>query len=198
VLAVGGTQLTADLSSGAYRGEVAWNDGSQESPAASGGGYSILFGRPRYQAGAVTRNARGLPDVAYSSASNGAVMVYVGQDGTGGDFYAFFGTSVAAPQWSGLVALAAQMAGHRLGWLNPTIYRAAAGAGSGALFHDIRTGDNSVRYLDDSGAVRTIPGYRAAPGWDAVTGVGSPIASELVPLMAAAGKRQEPAAAGKR
>ena len=113
VLAVGGTQLKADLSSGAYRAELAWNDGGKEFASASGGGYSILFDRPEYQAGAVARRARGLPDVAYSSASKGAVMVYWGQDGAGGGFYGFFGTSVAAPQWSGLVALAAQMARSR-------------------------------------------------------------------------------------
>ena len=158
VLAVGGTQLKADLSSGAYRAELAWNDGGKEFASASGGGYSILFDRPEYQAGAVARRARGLPDVAYSSASKGAVMVYWGQDGAGGGFYGFFGTSVAAPQWSGLVALAAQMARHRLGWLNPTIYRAAASARSGELFHDIRAGNNTVHYIDDSAGRQDHPG----------------------------------------
>ena len=189
VLAVGGTQLTADLSSGAYGSETAWNDGGSSYPAASGGGYSTVFDRPGYQAGAVDRRARGLPDVSYSSASQGAVMVYWGQDGTGGRFYGFFGTSVATAQWSGLVALAAQLARHRLGLLHPTIYRAALGNCGNAVFHDIRTGDNTVHYRDDAGVARTVAGYRAGPGWDAVTGVGSPIATGLVPLLAGAGRR---------
>ena len=187
VLAVGGTQLHADLSSGAYRSEITWNDGGDASASATGGGYSTVFGRPDYQDGTVARHARGVPDVAYSSAPKG--VIYWGQDGAGGGFYAFYGTSVAVPQWSGLVALGAQLARHRLGLVNPTIYRAARSTRSAELFHDVRVGNNTVHYVDDCGVVKTVRGYRARTGWDAATGVGSPIAGALVPLLAAATER---------
>jgi hypothetical protein len=48
-----------------------------------------------------------------------------------------------------------------------------------AAFHDVTTGNNTVRFPP-----RTITGYRAAPGWDPVTGWGSPNAQVLVPLLA--------------
>jgi subtilase family serine protease len=116
-------------------------------------------------------------------------VIYWGQDGAGGGFYAFYGTSVAVPQWSGLVALGAQLARHRLGLVNPTIYRAARSTRSAELFHDVRVGNNTVHYVDDCGVVKTVRGYRARTGWDAATGVGSPIAGALVPLLAAATER---------
>ena len=49
----------------------------------------------------------------------------------------------------------------------------------GAAFHDITAGDNTVEF--PSG---TIEGYQAAPGWDPVTGWGSPDAQVLIPLLA--------------
>ncbi len=47
------------------------------------------------------------------------------------------------------------------------------------MFHDITAGNNTVRFPP-----RTIHGYRATPGWDPVTGWGSPDARVLVPLLA--------------
>jgi subtilase family serine protease len=78
-----------------------------------------------------------------------------------------------------MIALADQYAGHRLGFVNPAIYRIARGPAYHRAFHDITTGDNTVQFPP-----LTITGYQAAPGWDPVTGWGSPDAQVLIPLLA--------------
>jgi subtilase family serine protease len=89
------------------------------------------------------------------------------------------GTSAAAPFWAGLVALADQFAHRPLGFINPAIYRIAGTSQYRQVFHDVTTGDN--RFVVPT---TTITGYHAGPGWDAVTGWGSPNAEALVPLLA--------------
>ena len=89
------------------------------------------------------------------------------------------GTSAAAPFWAGLIALADQEAGHPLGFVNPAIYQIARGPQYHQAFHDITTGNNTVVVNGD-----TITGYQAGPGWDPVTGWGTPDAQVLVPLLA--------------
>jgi subtilase family serine protease len=184
-LGVGGTELTANPVTGTYRSEQAWND-KVGYPLSTGGGYSTLFSKPAYQAGAVAGRARGVPDVAYSAATKGAALIYWSQGGTDlpPDFYIFTGTSLGTPQWAGLVALAEQPSQHRLGQVNATLYAAAGGANGRPLFHDIKTGNNSVVFTDDNGTLKTLHGYSATPGWDATTGLGSPVANALVPVLA--------------
>jgi subtilase family serine protease len=89
------------------------------------------------------------------------------------------GTSASAPAWAALIALADQYAGRPLGFVNPAIYQIAGGPAYHAAFHDVTTGNNTVRFPP-----RTITGYQAGPGWDPVTGWGSPDAQVLVPLLA--------------
>jgi subtilase family serine protease len=89
------------------------------------------------------------------------------------------GTSASGPFWAGLIALANQEAGHPLGFVNSAIYRIARGPQYHKAFHDITTGNNTVVV---NGV--TITGYTAEPGWDPVTGWGSPDAQVLVPLLA--------------
>ena len=72
-----------------------------------------------------------------------------------------------------------QYAGRPLGFLNPAIYRIGRSPLYHSAFHDVTTGDNTVKYPQG-----TVTGYRAAPGWDPVTGWGSPDAHVLVPLLA--------------
>jgi subtilase family serine protease len=79
----------------------------------------------------------------------------------------------------GLIALADQEAGHPLGFVNPASYRIARGPLYHKAFHDITTGNNTVVL---NGV--TITGYQAAPGWDPVTGWGTPDAQVLIPLLA--------------
>jgi hypothetical protein len=95
VLAVGGTALDAAWASGAYHGEMAWNEGTE----ASGGGYSSLFPRPSCQDGvARARATRGVPDVAANADSATAMALVF----TGGVLQPAVGTSAAARLLSGL------------------------------------------------------------------------------------------------
>jgi len=75
--------------------------------------------------------------------------------------------------------LADQEAGHPLGFVNPAIYRIARGPLYHKAFHDITTGNNTVVL---NGV--TITGYQTGPGWDPVTGWGTPDAQVLIPLLA--------------
>lgn len=198
VTAVGGTYLCTDTNTGttvdssppsgscpSFPGEreVGW--------IAGGGGYSILFPRPDYQttlppgstftgssAGAPgpNSNMRGVPDIAYQASARTGVLVY--DEGEGG-WFVVGGTSCGAPQWAGLIAMADQMKGSDVGFINPALYSIANNpAKYAADFHDVTVGNNQ---LDPS-----IPGYSASTGWDAVTGLGSPDAAHLLPDLVAA------------
>jgi subtilase family serine protease len=173
VLAVGGTRLTVNPSAGAYISETAMGG---PGGGGSGGGFSHLYARPAYQDGVPGISARGVPDVA--GAGQGSIpFVFTGAGKTW--ILAFGGTSASAPLWGGLMALADQYAHHDLGFVNPAIYRIARSTSYHQAFHDVTTGNNTVNV----GSV-TITGYQAAPGWDPVTGWGSPDAQVLVPLLA--------------
>jgi subtilase family serine protease len=172
VLAVGGTTLDASHRTGAYKGEMAWNSYTD----ATGGGYSHLFARPSYQDGVPRIGAtRGVPDVAADANHLTAMALAF----SGGGTLPAQGTSAATPLWAAVVALADQEAGHHLGFVNPAIYQIARGGAYHRAFHDVVTGDNSVMLPS-----RVVVGYQAGPGWDPVTGWGSPDAQVLVPLLA--------------
>jgi len=163
VTAVGGTHLVAGAG-GTYQTESAWNIPDK---AASGGGFSTLFRRPGWQAPFQENNkARGVPDVAYAAES------YVAFWNTHGLVVA--GTSAGPPQWAGIIALADQAAGHRLGSINKTLYHIGKSDAYGTAFNDITSGNNSFM---------GIAGFEAAPGWDAVTGLGTPQVVNLIPLL---------------
>jgi subtilase family serine protease len=181
-LAVGGTSLQVSQRTGAYRGETAWNIASVggSSPEASGGGFSRLFRRPAYQDGIPGIGpSRGVPDVA-ADANPGTGMALAISDG--GQHYILIGaggTSAAAPLWAAVIALADQYAGRDLGSVNLALYQIGRSAHYHQAFHDVTRGTNTVTL-----PTQTITGYQAAPGWDPVTGWGSPNAQALVPLLA--------------
>ena len=165
VLGVGGTTLTAKPS-GAYVSETAFP---------TGGGFSHLYARPAYQDGVPgISTVRGVPDVAADADQPGPPTVFAG-----GSIVTNYGTSNSAPLWGGLIALADQYAHHGLGFVNPAIYRIGRSPGYHKAFHDITTGSN-----DAIVGTITVTGYQAGPGWDPVTGWGSPDAQVLVPLLA--------------
>jgi subtilase family serine protease len=160
----------------------------------AGGGYSPVFPRPSYQHGVVkSGSGRAYPDVGLDADPTTGMLVGETQifpKGTFYDEYRIGGTSLASPLMAGLVADAAQHAGSRLGFLNPAIYQLAR-AHAGA-FRDVRSifdanirpdfvnGVNkadgivySVRTFDQDSSLTT------GPGWDDVTGVGSPNARFL-------------------
>jgi subtilase family serine protease len=172
VLGAGGTALNASTFTGAYHGEMAWNADVD----ASAGGYSSLFRRPSYQDG-VPRigRMRGVPDVAADADASTAMTLTF----SGGVLYPAQGTSAATPLWAAVIALADQEAGQHLGFVNPAIYAIARSPAYHRAFHDVVTGDNSVLW-----PTGVFVGYEAGPGWDPVTGWGSPDAQFLVPLLA--------------
>ena len=101
-------------------------------------------------------------------------------DGSGSDTISGHGgTSAAAPTWAGIIALADQYAKRHLGFVNPAIYQIARGSRYDQAFHDITAGNNTAEFHQG-----TITGYQAGPGWDPVTGWGTPNAEVLVPLLA--------------
>jgi subtilase family serine protease len=182
VLAVGGTSLTVNPATGDYMTETAWDGygGFSESNGASGGGFSHLYARPAYQDGVPGISAkRGVPDVAADAGQQDNMSIVM----TAGDKAAITsasGTEAAAPLWAGLIALADQDAQHALGFVNPAIYSIGRGSGYHRAFHDITTGSNIQSMPYPAGTA----GYPTRPGWDPVTGWGSPNAQVLVPLLA--------------
>jgi len=184
VLAAGGTTLDGNLSAGFYIGETAWNGqaGFVLSSGASGGGFSHLYARPAYQDGVHgISTARGVPDVAGEADPKGG-WAFVLTDGGKSRIRPASGTGAAASLWGGLMALADQYAQHDLGFVNPAIYRIARGSGYHQAFHDITTGSNIVNMPYPAAGVA---GYQAGPGWNPVTGWGTPDAQVLVMLLAA-------------
>jgi len=180
VTGVGGTHLNANFTTGAYESESVWNDsGTSEDIGAGGGGFSTIYPRPAFQNSAHTGSKfRGVPDVTYNADIFGGVLAVCSEcNGGTPAFFIFAGTSSGSPQWSGIAALADQQAGHRLGDLNPSLYRIAASPLARAAFHDVTTGNNT---WDVSG----ITGYAAHRGWDPASGVGSPNAAILIGLLA--------------
>lgn len=182
VLAVGGTELTADPAGG-YVSETVWNgqNGFSENMGASGGGFSRLYARPSYQDGVPgTAAGRGVPDVAADAYQQGGIATVDSFNGRA-SVDATQGTAGAASLWAALIALADQYARHDLGFVNPAIYRIATGSSYHQAFHDITTGSN-IQTMPYPGGTA---GYKAGPGWSPATGWGSPDAQVLVPLLAA-------------
>jgi subtilase family serine protease len=185
VLAAGGTSLAASHKTGAYLGETAWNNPPVpgETPFysdAPGGGFSRLFPRPSYQDGMPGIGAaRGVPDVA-ADANGHTGMALAISAGHGGIYISNSGgTSATTPFWAAIIALANQYAGHDLGFVNPALYAIARGPCYHAAFHDITRGNNTAEFPS-----QTVGGYTTARGWDPVTGLGSPDARVLIPLLA--------------
>ena len=179
VTGVGGTHLNANFTTGQYQSESVWNDsGTAFDIGATGGGYSTKYARPSYQVFANRNAARGVPDVAFNADIFGGVLTVCSACGFGPDqFFINAGTSSGSPQWAAITALADQAVGHRLGFLNPTLYTIGFAPGTyGYAFHDITTGNNT---WDVTG----VPGYSAARGWDPTTGLGSPNAFNLINLL---------------
>jgi len=167
-IGVGGTTL---LNQGQNIQEKAWNG--------SGGGFSAFYATPAYQqtlpasVQSLFKNRRGVPDVAADADPNTAMVNYVH-----GNWTMIGGTSASTPVWAAVGAIANQLAGHPLGFINPGLYKVAMSSIYTKAFHDITVGNNDV----DTGSVK-VKGYSAGPGWSAVTGLGSPNAAVLLPAL---------------
>ena len=210
VTAVGGTSTGID-GSGAISLNTGWGtdkyslsaDGKSWSPVGylygAGGGYSSLYNRPSYQNGVVPAAApagRAVPDVAMDADPTTGMLIGETQTFPAGVHYGEYrigGTSLASPLFAGETALLLQHAGHRLGFLNPALY-AQSGTKS---FSDVKgtpkdAGNVRVDYAngnDPSGgllySIRTFnqdSSLTTTPGWDDVTGIGSPTPAYLTSI----------------
>ena len=183
VTSVGGSMLDLDQAGNRLAPDTVWNDGF----GAGGGGVSAIFPRPWFQGGVanVVGDHRGTPDITMSAAVNGGCWVYMSFAGiespgvSNPAWYIIGGTSEATPIFSGVVALADQMAGHRLGDINPDLYILGALSpyfGSAIGLADITSGNNSFAGVTGFNATR---GYDLASGWGTVGN-----ASRFVPALA--------------
>jgi hypothetical protein len=162
VTGVGGTTLLLTLT-GNVVSETAWSD--------SGGGTSAYEPTPSWQASFQTTGTRDVPDVSYCADPSTGFAVYDStayQGNTG--WQEVGGTSAGSPQWAALVALANSQRTTPVEGVNETLYGLAS-AGYKTYFRDITVGSNA-----SSGN----PGYNAGPGYDEVTGLGSPLAGALI------------------
>ncbi|KAH9826491.1 Peptidase S8/S53 [Teratosphaeria destructans] len=193
VLAVGGTTNLVDetaATQSTITGAIA-----KLSYTASGGGFSNLFPFPDYQQpdqpiymrdhvpvsyrslSGYSSNGRGIPDV--SAFSTNFPVVYNGAT------VPISGTSAAAPTWAAVIALLNDYEASKcrppLGFVNPWLYKYA----SSGILKDITTGGNNSGNCDQTSgcSLSQTPGYDVTPGWDAVTGLGSPIVSAMIEIL---------------
>jgi hypothetical protein len=180
VLAVGGTTVQIVDTNGDTSGEQVWNDARLG--GATGGGLSAVFAEPDYQKlvpnQSLFHGKRGVPDVVFPAAINYSLYSSSRAGAMGkinpdkwNHWDLIGGTSASAPCWAGIVALANQLEGSALGFLQPALYQLR-----GQGMHDITQGNNSF------GGVQ---GYQAQAGYDLASGWGSPFVDELIPSLIA-------------
>jgi len=164
VLAVGGTDLFLN-SNNSYQSETAWSG--------SGGGISSFETEPAYQNGAQSTSGRTIPDVAFDASPNTGVAVYDSYNDINGSgpWEQVGGTSLAAPSWAGLIAIADQgrVAAGGTTLTGPTQTLPALYSLNSSDFNDVASGSNG--------------GFSAGAGYDEVTGLGTPRANLLVPAL---------------
>jgi len=168
VLACGGTQLVA--SGNSITSETVWNE-LANNEGATGGGISDVFPLPSWQNGAgvppsanPNKNVgRGVPDVTGDADPTTGYVTRVD-----GNPDVIGGTSAVAPLWAGLIALLNQSIGKPVGFINPLLYQ---DAGTARDLNDITSGNNGA--------------YSAGPGWDACSGLGSPIGTQVAAALTA-------------
>ncbi len=204
VTGVGGTNLTLN-SDNSYASETVWNGGFLG--GAGGGGISQFWKMPSWQAGPGVQNSysngmRETPDVSLDADPATGYPVYCTAgsscSGSGGilgggasGWITVGGTSAAAPMWAAMIALAneqAVKAGKKpLGFLNPLIYKVAAGSHYAADFHDITPPSNSSLPSNNDMIGFNGGAYPVTQGYDMATGWGSFNATKLAADLVAVG-----------
>jgi subtilase family serine protease len=192
VTSVGGTTLLA-TQAGAYISETAWYE-SQQGDGATGGGVSKVFALPAFQQNIVNSQARSVNDISLDGDPlTGVPVVTSSLMSSGTMIVPFGGTSVGASIAAGMTALFDQAAGgRRLGFLNSALYRMSQNATAYTqAFHDVTAGNNTFVFQQgtnkkatkSTGKTITIQGFQAGNGWNAPTGLGTPIAADLANLL---------------
>jgi trimeric autotransporter adhesin len=173
-----------------YIPENVWNETTSATNLAStGGGKSVLFSKPSWQAPPATPNdtARDIPDVSLAAAGHTPYLICVaGSCSSQGFLAGVAGTSASAPSFAGIMALVVQKTGSRQGNANFVLYKLAASQSSlttcngsstttlpasNCIFNDVTSGNNSVP---------GVTGFTAKAGYDAATGLGSVNVTNLV------------------
>ncbi len=187
-----------------------------------GGGVSALWPKPSWQTGVSGIPADGqrdVPDISLAASNAHDPYLYCSQVLTDGSPSTYVsscqstsfrlsdpgqadnntlqaiagGTSFAAPDFAGLLAIIEQKlaSGGGLGNINPSLYTLAANASTySTAFHDITTGNNQVPCTSGSPDCPTtgnnpVIGYAAGTGYDQATGLGSVDANNLATAFAA-------------
>jgi subtilase family serine protease len=173
VTSIGGTMLDLDADGNHLAPDVVWNDGF----GATGGGLSSVFRRPDFQNGVrdVVGHRRGTPDIALSAAVDGAVITFESFNPNRVGFGLVGGTSEASPEFSGVVAMADQLAHHDLGNINSRLYRLGAVHSKLTGLVDVTQGNNSFA---------GVTGFTAGRGYDLASGNGTIDAARFVPALA--------------
>jgi hypothetical protein len=197
ITVVGGTMLTLNSSTAAWTSETTWITPAYTDPTtgesvpyeAGGGGVSTAYAIPSWQQGiGMTANQgsttmRNSPDVSMVAYN---LTVVWGNDfynslgiGPGSDPYPVNGTSLAAPLWAGMIALANERAANNgqppVGFVNPILYAIAKSTNYQSCFHDITTGSNTNSASPTK--------YNAVAGYDLCTGLGTPNGDNLIPAL---------------
>jgi len=161
VVAVGGTTLHLDSTGNALT-ETGWSG--------SGGGVSVYYKQPVWQASFASSLGRAVPDVSYDADPATGFPVYISSYNGSTGWIQVGGTSAGAPQWTAQQALINAARSTTMSSAGSHLYSTAASAYTD--FFDITSGTNGA--------------FFCSPGYDKVTGLGSPNAPALVPAMATA------------
>ncbi|MFF4505434.1 S8 family serine peptidase [Streptomyces sp. NPDC001401] len=177
VTSIGGTQLHLDDKGDRVKPDSVYND-----YGSGGGGQSHVFTRPSFQDGVKSKvgTRRGTPDISMTAAVNGGAWVYSSYDPTAVGWDVSGGTSEATPLFSGIVALADQAAGHRVGNIQKALYGLYAHNAKANGVVDVNDGTNN--------SYQGVTGYKAVNGYDLATGVGTVDALKFVPALAKASR----------
>jgi len=178
VTAVGGTAINLADNGSRLGPDTVWNDVY----GASGGGDSTVFSRPAYQnsVAGIVGDHRGTPDISLSAVPGGWGY-YSFPGGGGSGWHIFAGTSEATPIMAAMVALADQAAGHKLGLINPALYKLGEMQQAGAKGTGIESITSGTNTFDG------VTGYHAAAGYNLATGWGTINAAQFVPALARLG-----------
>jgi subtilase family serine protease len=192
---IGGTQLHLNEEGQRTSPDTVWDEFLGDSIVAGAGGESKVFARPEYQELINTHSGqhRAVPDISMTAAVNGGIIIYSSYPTTvpgepePGTFSVWGGTSVATPVFSGVVAIADQIAGHPLGLINPRMYQMEKeGEDAGTGIVDVTSGNNTFVELNEEGVpTLTIKGYEAKKGYDMASGLGTVDGFEFAHALAA-------------
>ncbi len=181
-VAVGGTELTT-TTAGKYVSEAGWANGDDgNTSGGGGGGADTKFAMPEYQLNSIGTakygNYRVGPDVSIAGGPESALPIFCNSSSGAITPTSYnYGSSIATPMWAGLIADADQdRVVNGLATLSTTqtldaLYGTYTTALYAQMFHDI------------TGTATNSAGAETGTGYDDLTGLGSPIANELVPYL---------------